>query len=67
VVVETTKAGENVIRLLRFADNKTIDHATLDFFPIPIGMSVSADEYALLSRPDTSGTDLFLVTNSGKQ
>jgi len=51
-----------VLRMFRFADNKTIDVAKIDFVPTPVGMSVSPDErYVLLTRPDTSGSDLFLV------
>jgi hypothetical protein len=50
--------------MLRFADNKTVDVVKVDFFPSPVGMSVSPDErYVLLTRPDQSGNDLFLVND----
>ena len=53
---------EVAIRLLRASDNATVDVARLDFLPSPVGMSVSPDEKSLLvSRPDLSGSDLFLV------
>jgi Tol biopolymer transport system component len=50
------------IRVLRFSDNTITDAAALDFFPLPVGMSVSADErYVLVSRADSRGGDLLLV------
>ena len=36
--------------------------ATIDFVPIPVGLSVSADErYAFVTRNDRNGSDLLLV------
>jgi Tol biopolymer transport system component len=60
------KPGEAThIELLRSADNAIHDMATLDFQPGTfVGLSVSSDErYVLVTRPDTSGSDLFLVND----
>lgn len=59
-----SSTGVPVVRLLRFADDTITDVATLDFAPAAVGMSVSPDErYILLTRPDATGSDLFLVNN----
>ena len=37
---------------------------TIDFVPIPVGLSVSADErYAFITRNDRNGSDLLLVND----
>ena len=55
---------EIVVRLLRSSDNVTVEVARIDFLPTPVGMSVSPDEKSLLvTRPDLSGSDLFLVND----
>jgi eukaryotic-like serine/threonine-protein kinase len=57
-----SSAGVPTVRLLRFSDNAITDVATLNFVPAAVGMSVSRDErYVLVTRPDTTGSDLFLV------
>jgi serine/threonine protein kinase len=62
--VSFPKPGDNevVVRLRRATDNVTVDVARIDFLPTPVGMAVSPDEKSLLvTRPDVSGSDLFLV------
>ncbi len=55
---------EVVVRLLRASDNVTVDVARIDFLPTPVGMAVSPDEKSLLvTRPDVSGSDLFIVND----
>ena len=55
---------EVVARLLLASDNVTVDVARLDFLPTPVGMAVSPDEKSLLvTRPDVSGSDLFMVND----
>jgi serine/threonine protein kinase len=50
------------LRMLRFADYRIVDMATLDWGPSRTEMSISPDEHsALLTKPDLSGTDLWLV------
>jgi serine/threonine protein kinase/dipeptidyl aminopeptidase/acylaminoacyl peptidase len=64
--VNQPKPGDRevVVRLMRTSDNATIDVARIDFLPAPIGISVSPDEKSLLmTRPDLSGSDLFLVND----
>jgi eukaryotic-like serine/threonine-protein kinase len=52
------------VQLRRFADGKTIEVARLDDRPDGLPLSVSPDErYVLLTRLDSSGTDLQLVNN----
>ena len=66
-VSRLAKSGERVtanLRVLRFADNTILDVAHLDFLPMVVGMSVSPDErYALVTKPDISGTDLLIVND----
>ena len=66
-VSRLAKPGERVtanLRVLRFADNTIHDVAHLDFLPMVVGMSVSPDErYALVTKPDISGTDLLIVND----
>ena len=51
------------LQLRRFSDGKTIELARLDR-PDGLQLSVSPDErYVLLTRLDSSGTDLQLVDN----
>jgi hypothetical protein len=64
--VSQPKPGDKevVVRLLRASDNATIDVARIDFLPAPVGISVAPDEKSLLvTRPDLSGSDLFLVND----
>jgi len=64
--VSFPKPGDKdiVVRLVRASDNVTTDAARIDFLPTPVGMSVSPDEKSLLvTRPDLSGSDLFLVND----
>ena len=52
------------LKRLDFADGTIRDVATVDFVPIPVGLSVSADErYALITRNDRNGSDLLLVND----
>ncbi len=52
------------IRMLRFVDRKIVEVARLESLAFALNLSVSPDErYVLLTRPDTSGTDLLLVNN----
>jgi len=52
------------IRMLRFGDRKIVEVTKLESFPFALNMSVSPDErYVLLTKPDTSGTDLQIVNN----
>ena len=51
-----------VSRALGHADRIARDVARLDFRPLVVGMTVSPDERSVLvTRPDSSGTDLLLV------
>jgi serine/threonine protein kinase len=51
------------LRMLRFADRKIVEAAKLEF-PSALNISVSPDEhYVLLTKADTSGTDLLLVND----
>lgn len=50
--------------MMRLADGRTTDAAHFDWLPSGLALSVSPDErYALLTRLDTSGTDLLLVSD----
>jgi hypothetical protein len=52
------------VRMLRFADRQIVEAVKLDSVPGALNLSVSPDErYVLLTKPDTSGTDLLLVNN----
>ena len=52
------------LQLRRFSDGKTIEIAKLDDRPDGLPLSVSPDErYVLLTRRDSSGSDLQLVNN----
>ncbi len=56
--------GERVLKVLRFADNSIREVTRIGFNPVPVGLSVSADErYALVTRGDTGGSDLLLVND----
>ena len=64
--VSIPKPGDKeiVVGLLRSSDNATVEVARIDFLPTSVGMSVSPDENSLLvTRPDVSGSDLFLVND----
>ena len=51
------------LRMLRFADRKFVEAAKLEFGS-SLNVSVSPDEhYLLMTKGDTSGTDLLLVNN----
>jgi eukaryotic-like serine/threonine-protein kinase len=51
------------LRMLRFADRKIVEAAKLEF-PTALNVSLSPDEhYLLVTKGDTSGTDLLLVNN----
>jgi hypothetical protein len=53
-----------VLKRLDFTTGAIREVATIDFVPIPVGLSVSADErYALVTRNDRNGSDLLLVTD----
>jgi serine/threonine protein kinase len=53
-----------ILERLDFATGAIREMATTDFIPIPVGLSISADErYALLTRNDRNGSDLLLVTD----
>jgi hypothetical protein len=48
--------------VLNLADGTRREAATVDFVPIPVGLSLSADErYATLTRNDPYGADLHVV------
>jgi hypothetical protein len=50
--------------MLRFADGKIVEVTKLESLPFALNLSVSRGErYILLTRPDTSGTDLLLVND----
>ena len=52
------------IRTLRFADRKIVEVTKLESLAYALNLSLSPDErYVLLTKPDTSGTDLLLVNN----
>ncbi len=52
------------VRMLHFVDRKIVEVTRLDPVPGGLNLSVSPDErYVLLTKPDTSGTDLLLVNN----
>jgi hypothetical protein len=56
--------GERALKVLRFADNTIREVTKIGFSPVPVGLSISADErYALLTRGDTDGSDLLLVND----
>jgi dipeptidyl aminopeptidase/acylaminoacyl peptidase len=64
--VSMPKIGDKdiAVHLLRSSDNTVTEVARIDFLPTPVGMSVSPDEKSLLlTRPDVSGSDLFLVND----
>jgi len=64
VTAPTTNRPEYVVRMMRLADGRTSDAAPFDWAPSGLALSVSPDErYALLTRLDTSGTDLLLVSD----
>jgi Tol biopolymer transport system component len=51
------------LKVLNLADGTRREAATVDFVPIPVGLSVSADErYATITRNDRNGADLLQVT-----
>jgi len=53
-----------ILKRLDFANGSIRDMATIDFVPIPVGVSVSADErYAHVTRNDRNGSDLLLVND----
>jgi len=50
------------LKVLNLADGTRRDAATIDFVPIPVGISVSRDErYVTITRNDRNGADLLLV------
>jgi serine/threonine protein kinase len=52
------------LKRLDFATGEIREMARTDFVPIPVGLSMSADErYALITRNDRNGSDLLLVTD----
>jgi hypothetical protein len=52
------------LRMLRFADHRIVDRATLDWRPFQVQLSISPDEhFALVTKPDLGGTDLWMVKN----
>ena len=52
------------LKRLDFATGAIREMATVDFVPIPVGLSVSADErYAFITRNDRNGSDLLLVND----
>ena len=64
--VSIPKPGDKeiVVSMLRSSDNATVEVARIDFLPTSVGMSISPDENSLLvTRPDLSGSDLFLVND----
>ena len=64
VSAPTTQRPEWALRVMRFADHKTSDAARFNWVPNGLALSVSPDEkHALLTRIDTSGTDLLLVND----
>ena len=53
-----------ILKRLDFAIGAIREMATIDFVPIPVGVSISADErYAHITRNDRNGSDLLLVTD----
>jgi Tol biopolymer transport system component len=64
--VSMPKPGDKdiVVRLLQSSNDTAVEVARIDFFPSPVGMSVSPDEKSLLvTKVDVSGSDLFLVND----
>jgi Tol biopolymer transport system component len=52
------------LKRLDYADGTIREVATVDFVPIPVGLSVSADErYAFITRNDRNGSDLLIVND----
>ncbi|MEO5820009.1 MAG: hypothetical protein ABIT71_05845 [Vicinamibacteraceae bacterium] len=50
------------LKRLDFASGAIREMARTDFVPIPVGLSISADErYAFITRNDRNGSDLLLV------
>ena len=50
------------LKRLDFATGAIRRMATVDFVPIPVGLTISADErYAFITRNDRKGSDLLLV------
>ena len=53
-----------ILKRLDFASGSIREMATIDFVPIPVGLSMSADErYAHITRNDRTGSDLLLVND----
>jgi Tol biopolymer transport system component len=53
-----------ILKRLDFASGSIRDMASTDFVPIPVGLTVSADErYAFITRNDRNGSDLLLVND----
>ncbi len=53
-----------ILKRLDFAIGAIREMATIDFVPITVGLSLSADErYAHITRNDRNGSDLLLVTD----
>jgi len=53
-----------ILKRLDVASGAIRAMSSIDFVPIPVGLSVSADErYALVTRNDRNGSDLLLVTD----
>ena len=52
------------LKMKNLADATVREMATIDFVPIPVGVSVSADErYVTVTRNDRNGSDLLLVND----
>jgi Tol biopolymer transport system component len=59
----TTPAADWAVRVQRFADRKAAEMALFSWEPSGLAISVSPDErHVLVTRPDTTGTDLRLVS-----
>ncbi len=53
-----------ILKRLDFASGTIREMAKTDFVPIPVGLTVSADErYAFITRNDRNGSDLLLVAS----
>ena len=64
VTTPTATSLEWTLRVKRFADGQTSDAVHFSWMPSGLALSVSADERsALLTRIDTSGTDLWVVND----
>lgn len=64
VSAPATATGDWSLQVMRLADRRTSEALRFDWQPNGLAISVSPDEqYVLVTRPDTSGTDLLLVSD----